>query len=327
MSGDIFVLERPNHRGTGEVESVPSDATLGRAVAEPARVANVWSDYLELTKPRIVTMILIVTFISAVVAAGRDLAWLPLLHLMIGTALVAGSAGVLNQVIEKEIDARMKRTRLRPLPDDRVTRLLASLFGVGLIVVGSIYLVLTVGRVPALVGLATWLMYVAVYTPMKTRTAWNTTVGAIAGALPMQMGYTAAGGSLLDLEGWLLFAVLFLWQYPHFMAIAWMYRRDYAAAGLKMTTVVDPSGRSAGWQSVLGTISLAIVLVALVWGLVPGVMGWIFSAAVLLATGKFVIASIRFAYQPDDVTARRLLRASLVQLPAAMIVLMIAALA
>jgi len=351
-AGDVIVLDRPTQRnadssslectrlvaanavdavaitgGTRETsagESLAGD-TITKASSEKKH--SLASDLLELTKPRIVMMILIVTAISAVVAGGSAMLGWTMVHLLVGTAMVAGSAGVLNQVIEKEIDRQMGRTRLRPLPDDRLGRLGATVFGLLLIVAGTLYLQRLVGSVPALVGVATWIVYVVLYTPMKTRTSWNTTVGAISGALPMQIGYTAAGGGIEDLQGWLLCAVLFLWQYPHFMAIAWMYRRDYGAAGLRMSTVVDPSGRSAGWQAVVGTIVLAIVLLVLVLELAAE--GWWrygFALAAVAVTTRFIVAAVRFARQRDDQTARQLLRASLVQLPAAMVVLMLAAL-
>lgn len=166
-------------------------------------------------------------------------------------------------------------------------------------------------------------MYVLVYTPMKTRTSWNTTVGAISGALPMMMGYTAAGGQLTEVRGWLLVGVLMLWQYPHFMAIAWMYRREYGAAGFQMTPVVEPTGRSAGRQAVGGAVALAAVLVALV---APAPGGWLLAAAMLAVSWGLLKAAVRFARAPDDASARRLMRSSLLQLPAAMLVLVVAAL-
>lgn len=320
MSGEVLVLDRPQTRlpaADGSVVAPLTSETSERTAGE--RVGPHWTaDYFELAKPRIVMMILIVTAMSAVVAAGRDLQWMPLLHLMLGTALVAGSAGVLNQVMEKEVDGRMARTRHRPLPRERVSRTLAALYGIVLVVAGTFYLNATVGWTPALVGVATWLLYVVVYTPLKTRTQWNTTVGAIAGALPMLMGYTAAGGTLADVRGWLLFAVMMLWQFPHFMAIAWMYRYDYGSAGLKMTPVVEPTGKSAGWQAVIGSLLLVATLVALV---LPHAWGWFFSLLAIAVTAKFVISSFQFAFHPDDMTARRLFLASLVQLPAAMLVL------
>jgi protoheme IX farnesyltransferase len=162
----------------------------------------------------------------------------------------------------------------------------------------------------------TWLSYVLVYTPMKTRTSWNTTVGAVAGALPVLIGYTAVGGSLADWTPWLLFGVLVAWQYPHFMAIAWLYRRQYAEAGFCMSTTVDPSGRSASVQSVVGSISLIVCGVVLCW--IPA--GWVSAvvavAAVIASGTPMLLASIRFAVQPIDPHARKLLRSSLLVLPA-----------
>ena len=159
------------------------------------------------------------------------------------------------------------------------------------------------------------MVYVAIYTPMKTRTAWNTTVGAVAGALPVLIGYTALGGSLADASGWLLFGVLVAWQYPHFMSIAWMYRRQYAEAGFCMTTTVEPSGRHAGWQSVLG--SLALIFCALGLCYLPG--GWIRgSFAAILASSiamPMLMASLGFLVEPSDRQARKLLRSSLLVLP------------
>jgi protoheme IX farnesyltransferase len=297
---------------------VPSDPAV--AVKSHDR----WiSDLIELTKPRIVMMILIVTALSALVAGGLQIGWLLLFNLLLGTAAVAASAGVLNQWWESDVDARMARTRHRPLPDQRVSSSVAIGMGTLLIVVGTAYLAFTVGTVPAWLGVLTWALYIGVYTPMKTRTEWNTSVGAVAGALPMLMGYTAAGGSLTDVRGWLLFGLLLWWQFPHFMAIAWMYRYDYGAAGLKMTPVVEPTGRRAGWQAIVGSLLLLATIVALV---LPGSWGWLMAIAAVAVTAKFVIASFAFARQPDDITARRLLRASILQLPAAMLVVVVSAL-
>lgn len=330
-----MILERPSKADSpagGTVSLGAGVAAAGRETASPPAAESapaVWSDYRELTKPRIVTMILIVTTLSALFYAGRELSLTTLLHLLLGTGLVAGSAGVLNQVLERAVDSRMARTRRRPVPAGRVSRLHATLFGLGLVISGTAYLALAVDWLPAALGLATWGLYVAIYTPLKTRSEWNTTVGAIAGALPMQMGYTAAGGSLGDWEGWALFGVLFLWQYPHFMAIAWMHRRDYRAAGLQMTPVVEASGRRAGRQAVLGSLLLLLVLGLLPrpWLLSTGQWaGVVCAVAAILVTIPFVRASFRFAGRPDDTMARRLLRASIIQLPAALLVLVISAL-
>jgi len=169
--------------------------------------------------------------------------------------------------------------------------------------------------IPAAVGVATWILYVLVYTPMKTRTSWNTTIGAIAGAIPMLIGYTATGGSITDMTGWLLVGILVAWQYPHFMAIAWMYRRQYAEAGFQMSTTVDPSGRSAAIQSIAGSTGLVGCAAALCW--IP--MGWVGAVvatlAVFVSSWPMLRASLQFAYEPGDTPARRLLRKSLLVLP------------
>ena len=327
MSGEALVLDRPlqpptvDRDGSGDASSHPHEAITRTDVALRDRsFQGIFGDFVELTKPRIVTMILIVTAMSAVVAAGSKLDFVLLVHLMLGTAMVAASAGVLNQWLERELDGRMARTRFRPLPDQRVSSWASMAFGLLLIFLGTPYLALTTGWVPAILGFLTWGLYIGVYTPMKTRTEWNTTVGAIAGALPMLMGYTAAGGSLWDAQGWLLFAVLVFWQFPHFMAIAWMYRYDYGAAGLKMTPVVEPTGRRAGIQAIVGSLLLVATMVGFV---IMGSWGWLLALAAVAVTTKFIFASFRFAKQPDDLTARSLLRASILQLPAAMLVLVL----
>jgi protoheme IX farnesyltransferase len=272
-------------------------------------------------------MILVTTVIAAVVASGGSISGLLLLHLFVGVALVAGSAGAMNQVWERKIDGEMERTRRRPLPDGRMSVATAASFSTLLGIGGTAYLAFTCGTIPAIVGVATWITYVPIYTPLKTRSAWNTTVGAISGALPMLMGYTAAGGSLFDLRGWLLFGVLAAWQYPHFMAIAWLYRRQYGEAGFQMTTTVEPTGRSAGWQSVVGMFALISCLIGLAVGssepriFITSV--WIVS--LIAVSFPMTKAAWMFAKDRNDGTARKLLRASLLQLPASLLIVTIAA--
>ena len=283
-------------------------------------VNAVLKDLIQLTKPRIVVMILVTTVATAMIAAGGTVALPTMFLLLLGTGLVAGSAGGANQIWERVIDARMPRTAVRPLPSARLSLAFATAFTASIGTMGVMILGMRFGLAPALVGLATWVLYVFAYTPMKTRTSWNTTVGAIAGALPMLIGYTALGGSLLDVTGWLLFAVLAAWQYPHFMAIAWLYRRQYDGAGFRMSTTVEPTGISAGWQSVVGSIVVIATGVALCW-MNPGVWAAaIGSVAVAATTLPMLKASIRFLRQRDDVTARRLLRSSLLVLPAVLAV-------
>lgn len=280
----------------------------------------VLSDYLQLAKPRIAVMILVTTTATAIIGGGGMIPAAELFWLLLGTGAVAASAGAANQVWERSIDRRMTRTSTRPLPAGRVGTGPAVIYTALLGVVGTVLLHVMFGPIPALAGAGTWLIYVLIYTPMKTRSAWNTTVGAVAGALPVLIGYTATGGSLSDGTGWLLVGVLVAWQYPHFMAIAWMYRRQYAEAGFCMTTTVEPTGRSAGLQATFGSIALVGCGFALCW--IPG--GWVAavlaSVAVFLSTLPMLMASLRFTARPDDGQARKLLRSSLLVLPAVLTV-------
>lgn len=301
----------------------PAPATKTDAVANANR--GVFADMIELTKPRIVTMILVTTVASAVIAGSATLTLMDWFWLMLGTALIAGSAGAANQVWECRIDRNMPRTANRPVPGGRMSYGVAVALTTASGIAGGVILWLGSGMLPACVGIVTWLTYVLVYTPMKTRTAWNTTVGAIAGALPVFIGYTAAGGTLTELPGWMLFGVLACWQYPHFMAIAWLYRTQYAKAGFCMTTTVEPTGRHAAWQSILGSVALATCGVVLAW--FPDGQ-WVASAASVLATALILAASwpllrasLNFRANPNDKTARKMLRWSLVVLPAVLLVM------
>ncbi|GAB5514438.1 MAG: heme o synthase [Rhodopirellula baltica] len=316
--------EIPVQETNSNAESLNAGAEAKTEVAAGAN-RSVFADVIELTKPRIVTMILVTTVASALIAGSATLTLIDWFWLMIGTALIAGSAGAANQVWECRIDRNMPRTANRPVPGGRMSYAVAVALTAASGIAGSIILWLGNGLVPACVGIATWLIYVLVYTPMKTRTAWNTTVGAIAGALPVFIGYTAAGGTLTELPGWMLFGVLACWQYPHFMAIAWLYRTQYAEAGFCMTTTVEPTGRHAAWQSILGSVALATCGVVLAW--FPDGQ-WVASAASVLATALILAASwpllrasLNFRANPNDKTARKMLRWSLVVLPAVLLVM------
>ena len=302
-------------RGSSAVNAEETVAGEGRSA-----FSLVLSDYLQLTKPRIVVMILVTTCATAMMGASGLVAVGSLVWLLFGTAAIAGSAGTGNQIWERVIDARMTRTANRPISSGRMSAVPAAIFAAVLGIVGISVLAMQFGKEPAAVGVATWMLYVLVYTPMKVRTPWNTTVGAIAGAIPVLIGYTATGGLLTDWTGWLLVGVLVAWQYPHFMAIAWMYRRQYKEAGFKMTTTEEPTGRSAGWQSIVGSAVLIGLGVTLCWiptGLIGAVLG---SIAVGAAAWPMLLASVRFARCPDDATARKLLRSSLLVLPAVLAV-------
>ena len=281
------------------------------------------SSYIELTKPRILTMILL-TVVMAMVAAGTSPSLQTVLHACIGTALVAASASVLNQWLERERDAMMMRTCKRPLPSGRVASSQAAWMGWVMVVLGSIYLAAFVNLPTMYCGLATWGLYVWVYTPLKMVSWTNTLVGTLPGALPVWMGWTAADGSLLDPRAWILLGVLVAWQLPHFMAIAYMYRQQYAAAGYKMITVTDPTGRGANYHAILGSIA-CIVLAVLAVPPVSILSGILCVLAVAVSVWQ-LLAALRFRRQQDLQTARKMLHVSLLQLPLTMLFILLAAL-
>ena len=281
--------------------------------SRPGTLSRV-ADYVELTKPKIAIMVLVTVAVAAFVAGwGPPDGWL-LLHTLIGTALVAASASAFNQWIERDTDALMARTADRPLPAGRLTGNQVLTFGFVTIILGVAYLATSVGLLTAGLGLLTWAMYVVIYTPLKRLTPANTAVGAVAGALPVLMGWSAAGAPL-DLRAWSLFLTVFLWQFPHFMAIAWIYRRDYDGAGLKMLSTVDPTGFRAGAQAIVAALVLVPVSVVPCLTLPAGSIFLVW--AIVLGVGQLLCA-VAFFVQKSDASARRLLLASLVYLPAMM---------
>ncbi len=297
----------------------PAGQVSAGLVAVPTR--RRLSYYIELTKPRILVMILL-TVVMAMVAAGNTVGLLTVLHACIGTAMVAASASVLNQWMERERDGVMTRTCKRPLPSGRVASSQAAWMGWVLVLVGSAYLALFVNLPTMGCGLATWGLYVWVYTPLKMISWTNTLVGTIPGALPVWMGWTAAEGSLLDYRAWVLLGVLIAWQLPHFMAIAWMYREQYEAAGYKMITVVDRTGRGAGWHAMLGSIALVVLALLAVPPTSP--VGGVLSAGAVAVALWQTRAAFRFVLQPDMSTARPMLRVSLMHLPLTMLLILLA---
>jgi heme o synthase len=281
----------------------PSAASLVRA-----RLA----DYLELTKPRIAVLVLFTVGIGCFLAAGLRLDLLVLMHVLFGTALVAGGASALNQLLERHSDARMKRTENRPLPAGRLQPLEVLAFGVLLGGGGVAYLALALpGTWTPVVAAVTFLCYVFVYTPLKRATALNTLVGAVPGALPPVIGWVAARGGL-GYPVLVLFLIVFLWQVPHFLAIAWIYREDYARAGLRMLPVVDPRGGVTGGRMVL--YCLALIPVSLAPVLVAG-SGWVYLTGALLLGLGFLASALGFLWTQTVPQARRVLRASLLYLP------------
>lgn len=275
------------------------------------------ADYFELTKPRIATLVLVTVAVAATLAAGELPAATLLFHTLVGTALVAASASAFNQWLERDLDGRMVRTADRPLPAGRLCGWQVTLFGSVSILAGLAWLAIAVNPLTAAWGFATWLTYVALYTPLKPRTPANTAVGAVAGALPVFIGWSAVGAPL-GLKAWTLFLILYLWQFPHFMAIAWLYRGDYAAAGLQMLPVVDPTGRRAGAQAVVSALALLPVSLLFVWHAHFALaLGW---ALLVLGVGQLACAAAFLVYRNEQ-AARRLLRASLVYLPLVLAVL------
>ena len=289
--------------------------------AERSAVVTRLADYLELTKPRIVVLELIVAGAAACLAMPRGLDALAVLHALFGTALVAASASIANQWWERANDARMPRTENRPLPAGRVSSVEAIVLSLFTLCLGLGWLISQVNLLTAALGLASWIIYVLIYTPLKTRTSFNTAVGAVAGAIPILMGWTATGAPL-NLLAIALAGVLFLWQFPHFMAIAWLYRRDYAQAGHKMLPVVDPSGLRSGAQAVYAAALL--VPVSLIPAILPTSGSPLVYLAWALGLGFAQLGlAVRFALLRDEKSARLLLRATLLYLPAWMAMLLI----
>jgi protoheme IX farnesyltransferase len=270
------------------------------------------ADRLELTKPRITAMVVFTTGVGFLMASRGPLRPALLAATLVGTALVAAGAAALNQVLERGTDAAMERTRHRPLPAGRIAPVDASVFG-GLITTAGLAVLLGFcGRLAAGVALATWASYLFVYTPLKKRTPLATLVGAVPGALPPVIGWSAARDSV-DLGAFILFAILFLWQVPHFLAIAWLYRDDYARAGFPMLPVLDREGSFTARQALVHSLALLAVSLTPV---VAGMAGGLYLAGAFALGGALTVFSARLLGARDVGSARRLFLASLVYLPA-----------
>src|SRR5215470_3663201 len=267
-------------------------------------------DFLSLIKPRVLLLVLIATGLGCVMAAAAlDVGILG--HALLGTALVAGGTAALNQYIERAHDAHMRRTARRPLPAGRLQPQAVLWFGLGLSLAGTGYLAVTLNLLTSLVGLAALLSYLLLYTPLKRRSGLCTLVGACPGAAPVLMGWSAVHGDL-TLEAWVLYAILFLWQFPHFLAIGWLYREDYARASMRMIPAGDGSGRAT-----FGLIHLtAQVLVAVSFlPTLVGMAGMVYlGAALLLGVGLLYVVS-RATSDRSEAAAKHLLRATIIYLP------------
>ncbi len=269
-------------------------------------------DYWELTKPSVVWLILMSTAVGFYMGTSSG-SWpfLLLAHTVLGTALLAAGTGALNQWWEREADAKMRRTENRPLPAGRLRPGPALAFGLFLAAAGTVYLWAAVNPLAALLGFLTLASYMGLYTPLKSRTPAATFVGAFPGAMPPLIGWVAVQDSI-GIEGWVLFAMLFLWQFPHFYAIAWMYREDYERAGIQMLPVVEPDGVSTGRQVVC--YALALIPVSLAPTLL-GMAGMYYAAGALVAGIVYLYFGILLARNKTRPQARRLLQASVFYLP------------
>jgi protoheme IX farnesyltransferase len=287
------------------------------ATLAPARPAIL--DYLSICKPRLTAYVLMVVWAGAALASrGTANPWV-VLHAILGTALVASGASALNMVLERRWDQRMRRTCDRAIAAGRVPVRDALLFAGAAGSAGTLELLVATTPLAALLAFLTTITYVGAYTPLKRRTTLNTQVGAIPGALPALIGWTATGRPV-DGTALALFFVLFLWQIPHFLAIAWIHREDYTRGGFRMLSTVDPTGALSGRQAVVGTAALAGV--SLLPGLVR-VAGPGYVPCALLVGAFFTAAAVRFALRRDAATARGLLRASLLHLPALLLCLLL----
>lgn len=264
----------------------------------------------ELTKPEISVLVIMTAVTAFLLGSERPLDVVRLGVATGGITLLSCGIAAMNQYLERRLDGKMRRTERRPLPSGRLTAEVALLFGLTLSIAGEAILLFFINGLTALVGLAAFVSYLFGYTPLKTKTSLCTAVGAIPGALPPVMGWTAARGEL-SLEAWILFALLFLWQFPHFFAIAWLYREDYARAGIRMLPVVDPAGKVTGQQIVLYTGMLVGV------SFLPVVMkmsGVIYLVAAIILGVYFLTICIRAALIRSKWEARRAIHASVIYL-------------
>lgn len=267
--------------------------------------------YVTLTKPDVSFLVLMTTGAGFYMGVRGPMPWLHMLHVIFATMLIAGGTAALNHYIERDTDRYMRRTAARPLPTGLLTPNEALLFGVTLCLAGAADLYLTAGYIPCLLGVVTCLTYLLAYTPLKKRTVWATFIGAFPGAIPPMIGWTAATGHL-DSGAWLLFAILFFWQFPHFHAISWMYREDYARAGILMLPVVDANGSRTFRQIILYAATLVAV------SLLPAILGFAgvlyFFGALVTCTG-LVQVCLWAASSKSNARAKWLMHATVLHIP------------
>jgi protoheme IX farnesyltransferase len=268
-------------------------------------------EYLSLAKPELTLLSVLTAVGAALLAMHGMIQGLVLVHVFVGTALVGGGAGALNQYLERAFDALMRRTDQRPLPSGRLKPREALVFGVSFAVAGVAYLTLLTTVIAGVLACVTLASYLLVYTPLKRRTPFATVVGGIPGALPPLIGWSAVRGGI-TIDGWALFFILFFWQMPHFLALAWMYRKDYARAGYLLLTVVDPEGVATSRQILVYCMALvpAVLMPTLV-----GLTGIVYFAGALVLSTGFLLVAVRLYRERTNANARRLFFASLAFLP------------
>jgi protoheme IX farnesyltransferase len=288
----------------------PAPANLAHALPQAQR-ASAFSDYVALTKPRLNLLVVLTSAAAYYLGAVATPDLVHMAQAVIGTALVAGGSAVLNQVYERDTDARMRRTRMRPLPDQRIAPAEATIYGCLLSAAGVLVLALTTNWLAAALALLTLALYVVVYTPMKRTSTLSTLVGAVPGALPAVIGWSAARGDIA-IGGWTIFAIVFLWQIPHFLAIAWMCRDDYRRAGFPMLPVVEPDGLRTGQQALLYSAALLPVSIG---PSVVGLAGWVYFWSALVLGIALLVLAAQFARSRTDRSARTLFFASIIYLP------------
>ena len=283
------------------------EAAVEIDLAEPGLL----TDLMTLTKARLSLLVIITTFVGFCMASDTSLDWVRLFHAVVGTTLAAAAAAVLNQRIETRVDRLMERTRNRPLPAGRMKPAAALVLGIALGIAGTAWLWLTTNALAASLAAATILIYIAFYTPLKRRTSLCTIVGAVAGAIPPVIGWTAVQPSI-DLGAWVLFGILFTWQMPHFLAIAWMYRDEYAQAGFVMIRRDDLTGSATATQSLLYTLALMLITTIPFFA---GLNSSLYLVLGLLLDAAMLVCALRFLFDRTRPTARMLFYASIFYLP------------
>ncbi len=287
------------------------------ALAAPATTKL--SAYVELTKPRVNLLVVLTAAAGFYMASGARIDLLLLLNTLLGTALVAGGSAALNQYLERDLDARMVRTWGRPLPSGRLTPVQAFAFGAGLVALGAIYLLLLVNGLTSLLGLGTAFLYLSIYTPLKTRTSYCTAIGSIPGALPPLMGWAGAAGAL-DFRAVGLFLILLLWQFPHFLAISWAYRRDYQEGGFSMLSGADPDGRRTAARIIIYSL---ILFGASLLPVESGLTGNVYLAGALTLGVGLLFLGFRAAWVRSNSAARKLSFGTIVYLPVLLILMVL----